>query len=48
MMDSGLRWNEEEAQKDLREAGGPLTDAKHCAGVEERRRRLARGRCTLD
>lgn len=31
MMGSGLSWNEVEAQKDRREAGGLLIDAKHCA-----------------
>lgn len=43
MMDSGLSWSDE-AQKDLWEAWGLLTDVKHCARVEEGRRRLARGR----
>lgn len=43
MVDSGLSWIEEEAQKYLREAGGLLIDVKHCARVEEGRRRLARG-----
>lgn len=50
-MDSGLSWNGEEAQKDRREAGGLLGDAKRCASGKAWRRGGGGWRadgCTLD